>query len=503
MLFNSFSFILLFLPITLIGWFLLNKLENKSFADIFIIAMSLFFYSIFGVNIMLIMCASIVVNYVISAAMNPFNARAKVRALKIIGIIVNLAFLFYFKYYDFFVGSAVEALGMNYKSAQIIMPIGISFYTFQQMSYIIDRGRGEAEHYSLIDYALYVTFFPKLIEGPIAFHEEILSQFKSPEKRIFNPENFQKGIILFVLGLSKKVLLADNLSLVVNYGFEQTFFLDTLTVIAVMLAYTFQIYFDFSGYCDMASGIALMMNIELPINFNSPYKAATVKELWQRWHMTLSRFFVKYVYIPLGGSRKGKVRTVLNVLIVFVLSGLWHGAGWTYICWGLMQGLLVVWDDIGIIAVEGSNKGKYLFRDEPLIKVPKIVGQFFTFTFFVISLFFFGASDMTYAIGMFKRLFYFTYPGFLTRTASQLDLAENYVLSQIISMVAPSFENALYIATLIILLAICFFVNTRKNAYEIATSAKVTKKFTFGLAVLFIWSFISLSQVSTFIYFQF
>ena len=465
--------------------------------------MSLFFYSIFGVNIMLIMCASIVVNYVISAAMNPFNARAKVRALKIIGIIVNLAFLFYFKYYDFFVGSAVEALGMNYKSAQIIMPIGISFYTFQQMSYIIDRGRGEAEHYSLIDYALYVTFFPKLIEGPIAFHEEILSQFKSPEKRIFNPENFQKGIILFVLGLSKKVLLADNLSLVVNYGFEQTFFLDTLTVIAVMLAYTFQIYFDFSGYCDMASGIALMMNIELPINFNSPYKAATVKELWQRWHMTLSRFFVKYVYIPLGGSRKGKVRTVLNVLIVFVLSGLWHGAGWTYICWGLMQGLLVVWDDIGIIAVEGSNKGKYLFRDEPLIKVPKIVGQFFTFTFFVISLFFFGASDMTYAIGMFKRLFYFTYPGFLTRTASQLDLAENYVLSQIISMVAPSFENALYIATLIILLAICFFVNTRKNAYEIATSAKVTKKFTFGLAVLFIWSFISLSQVSTFIYFQF
>ena len=503
MLFNSFSFILLFLPITLIGWFLLNKLENKSFADIFIIAMSLFFYSRFGVNIMLIMCASIVVNYVISAAMNQFNARAKVRALKIIGIIVNLAFLFYFKYYDFFVGSAVEALGMNYKSAQIIMPIGISFYTFQQMSYIIDRGRGEAEHYSLIDYALYVTFFPKLIEGPIAFHEEILSQFKSPEKRKINPENFQKGIILFVLGLSKKVLLADNLSLVVNYGFEQTFYLDTLTVIAVMLAYTFQIYFDFSGYCDMASGIAFMMNIELPINFNSPYKAATVKELWQRWHMTLSRFFVKYVYIPLGGSRKGKARTVLNVLIVFVLSGLWHGAGWTYICWGLMQGLLVVWDDIGIVAVEGSNKGKYLFRDKPLIKVPKIIGQVFTFTFFVISLFFFGASDMTYAIGMFKRLFYFTYPGFLTRTASQLDLAENYVLSQIISMVAPSFENALYIATLIILLAICFFVNTRKNAYEIATSAKVTIKFTFGLAVLFIWSFISLSQVSTFIYFQF
>jgi len=383
------------------------------------------------------------------------------------------------------------------------MPIGISFYTFQQMSYIIDRGRGDAKHYSFIDYALYVTFFPKLIEGPISFHKEILSQFNSDEKRNFNKDNFQKGLILFILGLSKKVLLADNLSLVVNYGFEQTFFLDTLTVIAVMLAYTFQIYFDFSGYCDMASGISLMMNIELPLNFNSPYKAATVKELWQRWHMTLSRFFIKYVYIPLGGSRKGKMRTVCNVLIVFILSGLWHGAGWTYICWGLMQGLLVVWDDIGIVEVAGSSKNKYLFRQKPLIKVPRFIGQIFTFTFFVISLFFFGAQDMNYAIGMFKRLFYFTYPGFLTRTASQLDLAENYVLSQVITMAAPQLENAMYIATMIILLAICFFVNTRKTAYEIAMNTKINKKMTIGLVILFIWSFISLSQVSTFIYFQF
>lgn len=503
MLFNSFSFILLFLPITLLVWFSLNHIKKYRLADIFIIAMSLFFYSRFGMNVMLIMCGSIVVNHIISMLMKRFSSNTWLKVLKILGVVVNLGFLFYFKYCDFFVGSVVSALGMSYQSAQIVMPIGISFYTFQQMSYVIDRGRGEAEHYSLIDYALYVTYFPKLIEGPISFHKEILSQFKSEEKRQFNLDNFQKGIIYFVLGLSKKVLLADTLSLVVTYGFKQTFFLDTLTVIAVMLAYTFQIYFDFSGYCDMASGIALMMNIELPVNFNSPYKAATVKELWQRWHMTLSRFFIKYVYIPLGGSRKGKLRTVCNVLIVFILSGLWHGAGWTYICWGLMQGLLVVWDDIGIVEVKGSHKGKYLFREKPLITVPRFVGRFFTFTFFVISLFFFGAQDMDYAIGMFKRLFYFTYPGFLTRTAGQLDIAENYVLSQVITRTAPQFENALYIGTLLILLAICFLVNSRKNTAEIASDKEPDMKRTIGLVLLFIWSFISLSQVSTFIYFQF
>ncbi|MCR4901392.1 MAG: MBOAT family protein [Butyrivibrio sp.] len=503
MLFNSFSFILLFLPITLIVYFSLNNFNKERFADIFIIAMSLFFYSRFGINVMLIMCASVVVNYLFSMLMEHFNKEAQLKTLKIAGVVANLAFLFYFKYYDFFVGSAVKALGMNYESAGIIMPVGISFYTFQQMSFIIDRGRKQAKHYSFADYALYVTFFPKLIEGPISFHEEIISQFKDKANRVFNRDNFQKGLILFVLGLSKKVLLADNLNLIVTYGFKYTHYLDTLSVIAVMLSYTFQIYFDFSGYCDMASGIALMMNIKLPMNFNSPYKAATVKELWQRWHMTLSRFFVKYVYIPLGGSRKGKIRTIINVLIVFILSGLWHGAGWTYICWGLMQGLLVVWDDIGIVEVNGSSKGKYLFRQKPLIKVPRFIGQIFTFSFFVISLFFFGAKDMEYAISMFKRLFYFTYPGFFVRCASTLDIAENYILSQAITMVAPGMTDALYIGTMVILLIICFIVNSRKNAYEIAMTQKPTKKMAIGLSVLFIWSFISLSQVSTFIYFQF
>ena len=232
---------------------------------------------------------------------------------------------------------------------------------------------------------MYTVYFPKLIQGPIAFHKEMIDQFTDKSLRKYDPEKMAKGIMSFIIGLSKKVLLADTLSKMVVYGFHYTYYLDTITVIVVMLAYTFQIYLDFSGYCDMANGVSLMLGFKLPVNFNSPYKAATAKELWQRWHMTLSRFFIKYVYIPLGGSRKGKIRTIINVLVVFILSGLWHGAGWTYICWGLMQGLLVVWDNLGIVGVREDRKAKYLFRDKPLIAIPRALGNALTFIMFLLN----------------------------------------------------------------------------------------------------------------------
>ena len=261
----------------------------------------------------------------------------------------------------------------------------------------------------------------------------------------------------------------------------------------------------------MASGISLMLGYKLPVNFNSPYKAKSAKELWQRWHMTLSRFFIKYVYIPLGGSRKGKLRTVINVLIVFVLSGLWHGAGWTYICWGLMQGLLVVWDDLGIVGVKPSEEEeksskprRYLLREKPFFMVPRPVGNALTFIMFVISLVFFRSQDMTYAIQMFKRFFFWTYPGFLYRTASQLEIAENYIPRQLFSQLGiAAGENIVYMVTLLVLLAVSGFIMTRKNTQEIVEETEFSMKTVLGLAVVFIWSFISLSNVSTFIYFQY
>ena len=502
--FNSFKFILLFLPVLLAGWHMLNRIHKNTVADGFLTLMSLYFYYTFGASFLIVLVISICVNYLLSFIMTRSKENT-LKALKVIGVIFNLGLLFYFKYLGFFVDNINAVTGTNFSVKEILMPIGISFFTFGQISFIVDRANGEAEHYPFLQYVLYTVYFPKLIQGPIAFHKEMIDQFRDQGKRTFDSDNFAKGLKSFIIGLSKKVILADTLARMANYGFEQAYYLDTLTVIAVMLAYTFQIYLDFSGYCDMANGVSLMLGIELPVNFNSPYKASTAKELWQRWHMTLSRFFIKYVYIPLGGSRKGKRRTIINVLIVFVLSGLWHGAGWTYICWGLMQGLLVVWDDLGIVGVDDGlgKKKKYLFRENPLITVPRAVGNAFTFFMFVVSLVFFRSEDLAHAFGMFKRAFFWTYPGFLTRTAGKLEMAENYVLRQVFTRLGIGSADTVLMITMIFYIALGAFVMTRKNTQEIIKEERYGKKEVAFYAILFILSFISLSNVSTFIYFKF
>ncbi|MCR5670263.1 MAG: MBOAT family protein [Butyrivibrio sp.] len=500
--FNSFTFILIFLPLLLAGWYLLNSIKKYKVADTFLCIMSLYFYYSFGANYLWVLLLSLFVNYAFSLIMEKKASLKK--PIKIAGVIFNLGLLFCFKYLGFFTDNLNALTGMSLSAKEIIMPIGISFFTFGQISYIVDKANGEADGYSFLEYAMYTLYFPKLIQGPIAFHKEMISQFRDNDKRVFDADRFSGGLISFIIGLGKKVILADNLARAVNYGFEQTYFLDTITVIAVMLAYTFQIYLDFSGYCDMAGGVSLMLGYELPMNFNSPYKASSAKELWQRWHMTLSRFFIKYVYIPLGGSRKGRMRTVVNVLIVFVLSGLWHGAGWTYICWGLMQGLLVVFDDIGIIGVAGSErKKKYLFRESPLLTIPRWLGNALTFLMFVVSLVFFRSQDMAHAFGMFRRLFYWTYPGFLHRTAGKLALSENYVARQILTRLGSGSDTVVYLATLVIMLVVSAFIMTRKNTAEIIKENKLSTKLAIGLGIVFVWAFISLSEVSTFIYFQY
>ena len=509
--FNSFTFIMLFLPILLAGWHFINRVEKYAVADIFLILMSLYFYYSFGLSFLLVLLLSLAVNYGLSFLMESSGEKGQRKLLKTVGVLFNLALLFYFKYMGFFVENLNSLTGAALTTKEILMPIGISFFTFGQISFIVDRANGEAPHYPLIQYVMYTVYFPKLIQGPIAFHKEMIDQFTDKKLRKYDPEKMAKGIMSFIIGLSKKVLLADTLSKMVVYGFHYTYYLDTLTVIVVMLAYTFQIYLDFSGYCDMANGVSLMLGFKLPVNFNSPYKAATAKELWQRWHMTLSRFFIKYVYIPLGGSRKGKIRTIINVLVVFVLSGLWHGAGWTYICWGLMQGLLVVWDDLGIVGVKPSkseeNSAKprrYLLREKPLFMVPRAVGNALTFFMFVVSLVFFRSQDMTYAIQMFKQFFVWTYPGFLYRTASQLVIAENYIPRQLFSQLGiQGGDTIVYMATLIILLIVSAFIMTRKNTQEMVEETKFSFKTVLGLTIVFVWSFISLSNVSTFIYFQY
>lgn len=498
MLFNSYIFIFLFLPLVLIGWYVLNYFKKYEVAKLFLAGMSLWFYGYFNKYYLTIIVFSILGNYLLSYLMKFSKTKLTARLGLIAGILFNLGFLFYFKYYDFFFENINLVFHTNFNLKHILLPLGISFFTFQQLSFVVDRCTGKAEHYSFINYLTFVTFFPQLIAGPIVLYKEMMPQFEDISNRKFDVDSFAKGIVFFTIGLGKKVLLADTLAIPVNYGFEQTQFLDTPATLLVILAYTFEIYFDFSGYSDMAIGLGKMFNIELPINFDSPYKACSVKELWQRWHMTLSRFFIQYVYIPLGGSRKGKLRTIFNTFMVFFLSGLWHGANWTYVAWGTMQGLLVIWDNLGIIGIEGSEE-KVPVR----FHIPRWLGWIFTFSFFNLSLFFFRSDNMTNAFQMFKNIFSFKNTGYLYKVAAKMDIPEFYLIKQVINLTMPDMLTYAYLAAFILLLIISGFILTRKNTMQIVREQPFNSRFCLWITVIFIWSVISFSQVSTFIYFNF
>lgn len=498
MLFNSYIFIFLFLPLTLAGWYILNHFKAYEPARLFLAGMSLWFYGYFNPHYLAVIVISVLGNYFLSYLMKYSHTKLTARLGLAAGIILNLGFLFYFKYYDFFLENVNFIFHTDFTLKHILLPLGISFFTFQQLSFIVDRCTGKAKHYSFVNYLTFVTFFPQLIAGPIVLYKEMMPQFEDPLKRKWNPESFAQGIVFFTLGLGKKVLLADVLALPVNYGFEQTAFLDTPATLLVILAYTFEIYFDFSGYSDMAIGLGKMFNIELPVNFHSPYKACCVKELWQRWHMTLSRFFIQYVYVPLGGSRKGRGRTICNTFLVFFLSGLWHGANWTYVAWGTMQGLLVIWDNLGIIGVKGSNE-----KVPARFYIPRWLGWFFTFGFFNMSLFFFRSDSMTDAFRMFQNIFAFKNTGYLYKVAAKLDIPEFYLIKQVIHLSAPEALTYAYLVLFILLLAVCGFILTRNNTFQIVKNSPLNTKLCSFVIVVFVWSVISFSQVSTFIYFNF
>lgn len=503
MLFNSYIFIFIFLPLTLLGWYGLNRLGRYSLANVFLAGMSLWFYAYFNVYYLAIILCSIGLNYLLSYLLTrvpegSVHTKLWNRTGLFAGIILNLGILFYFKYYDFFIENMNLAFHTDFTLKHILLPLGISFFTFQQLSFIIDRALGKCEHYSLINYVTFVTFFPQLIAGPIVLYKEMIPQFEDTSRRGFNAASFSRGIYLFVLGLTKKVLLADTFALMANYGFAQTFSLDSISTVAVILSYTFELYFDFSGYSDMAIGLGRMFNIELPVNFDSPYRACTIKEFWQRWHITLSRFFITYVYIPLGGSRKGRMRMLLNTFIVFLLSGLWHGAAWTYVAWGAMHGLLVVWDSLGIIGITGRDE-----KRPARFHIPAWLGWIFTFTLFNMSLFFFRSGSMTAAVQLFKNLFSGSYTGKIFEIAAQLDISEIYVIRQAMDMIAPGMINYLYLIFMFLLFVLAFCLIFRPNAYERTMRGELTSRRCWVICLLLVWCIVSLSQVSTFLYFNF
>jgi len=336
MLFNSYQFIFLFMPIVLIGYFLLGRVGNL--ASVFWLALaSLVFYSASNWQFVLLLLASIAFNYVIGLLLIAQRWRAAPRfAVLTIGVAGDLLVLGYFKYAGFLAANlnAVFSTGLT---VDILLPVGISFYTFTQIAFLVDAYRGNVASYALPHYALFVSYFPHLIAGPILHHKDMIPQFERAEARRPDAHLILCGLIIFAIGLFKKTCLADGIQPLVAPAFgANTPSFDQAWIGA--LAYTFQLYFDFSGYSDMAIGISLMFGIFLPLNFNSPYKATSIIEFWRRWHMTLSQFLRNYLYIPLGGNRHGAALRFVNLMITMVLGGLWHGAAWTFVAWGALHG---------------------------------------------------------------------------------------------------------------------------------------------------------------------
>ena len=337
MLFPTFTFILGFLPITVILYFLLAK-KSIVLSRIWLLACSFVFYSWFNWSYSLILAVSILMNRCFAQILLHHRSRV----ILTLGIICNVALLGYYKYYDFFVENINALFATSFALKHILLPLGISFFTFQQISFLQQvYSRTLEKQYSFLSYSLFVCFFPQLIAGPIVLPDEMMSQFDKVENTTPKADNISKGIYIFSLGLAKKILLADFFAVLADKGFSAISgnFFDAW---GTALAYTFQIYFDFSGYCDMAIGIALLFNICLPKNFDAPYRSASITEFWRRWHITLGRFLMSSVYIPLGGNRCGKFRNCCNLLITFFISGLWHGASWLFVLWGMLHGIALV-----------------------------------------------------------------------------------------------------------------------------------------------------------------
>ena len=337
MLFSSLEYILLFFPFTLLLYFGAGRLGRTAPLAV-LMAASLFFYAYWKPIYLPLLLASIGINYAIGEGIRGAATLFWRRLLLWVGVLGNVALLGVFKYYNFFAGLT----GADLPRIGWELPLGISFYTFVQIAYLVDCWKQKVPRTSPLEYGLFVTYFPHLIAGPIVHHSDLMPQFFEERTRHFLSENFARGLFLFALGLVKKTLIADNLSGAVGIVFDDAANLSLFEGWVGALAYTFQLYFDFSGYSDMALGASLMMNIHLPQNFESPYKSAHITEFWRRWHMTLSRWLRDYVYIPLGGNRGSTLSTYRNLFLTFVVGGIWHGAGFTFLLWGVAHGAALV-----------------------------------------------------------------------------------------------------------------------------------------------------------------
>lgn len=515
MLFNSYIFIFLFFPLCITGFYLLAGRGLDSAAKVWLIGFSLWFYGFFSPSYLIIMVSSILLNHVLAKMMRRFDQKPKNKALLIAGVILNLGLLGYFKYLDFTLSNLNFIFGLDIPLKNILLPLGISFFTFQQIGFLVDTYRGDADEVTFVDYALFVSFFPQLVAGPIVSQEEMMPQFATIRGRKPEAERIARGLSLFILGLSKKVLIADSLGRAVDAGYDMIPSLGGLDSFLVMLWYALQLYFDFSGYCDMARGLAGMLGFELPINFDSPYMATDITDFWHRWHRTLTRFFTRYVYIPLGGSRRGEARTIINILIVYLLSGLWHGAGWNYILWGALHGVAyaVVRTAQRMRGGMAAEKDRRMSGsdDEATGRTGSLAhgfahisGRLITFIYVSFAWIYFRAESISQGTELIRRMFTGSWRSVNYTLADRFaEIDELWYLVKFSGLPGVNFVLAHNLVMIIVTIAALVTVFVVPNADRCVQKLKPRILTAVLLGALGLWCVLSLSKVSTFLYFNF
>ena len=395
MLFNSYQFVFVFLPLAWIVFFSLGRFD-RVWAAAWLALASIVFYGYWSVKYVPLLLGSVTFNYCSGHVLSRCPKTARGRSLLIASIAANLLLLAFYKYADFFLAAVDDIARVQLPLLRIALPIGISFFTFTQIAFLVDTYKGHAREYSFVHYLLFATYFPHLIAGPILHHAEIMPQFQSAAAYRPSARSFGIGLTIFAIGLAKKVLIADSFAATVAAVFDAAHAGVPIRLIAAwcaMLAYSLQLYFDFSGYSDMAIGLSKLFGIDLPINFNSPYKSTSIIQFWQRWHMTLSRFLRDYLYFPLGGNRRGKFRRYLNLMITMLLGGLWHGANYTFIIWGALHGVYLMinhaWRAVRVAPLRTSIAGR-------------LAATTLTFSAVMVAWVFFRCEDVKSAISLMR-----------------------------------------------------------------------------------------------------
>ncbi len=476
----------MFLPLTFFVYFYLNKKRLTEASKGFLVVSSLFFYSWWNVIYLPLILISMVFNYVIGASLTQNNTNTKVsrKHLLILGVIGNIGLLGYFKYSDFFISNVNTIFDTDVPLLHLALPLAISFFTFQQIAYLVDSYRLETKEYDFLNYAVFVSFFPQLIAGPIVHHKEMMPQFAKIANKTIRYDNIAKGLFIFSIGLFKKVVIADTFAVWASKGFDVAENLNLIEAWATSLSYTFQLYFDFSGYTDMAIGAALLFNIKLPINFDSPYKSKDIQEFWRRWHITLSRFLKDYIYIPLGGNRKGNFRTYNNLMATFIIGGIWHGAGWTFVFWGFLHGLALVihriWKSFGF-------------------KLWGWIAWLITFNFINIAWVFFRAKEWEDAIKVLTGMFSFDNIVLPAQLESKLSFLSTYGITFANWAKDIGGTNRTAIWLIVGFVLILFFSNSTQKLkkFKLSYQNALLAGFAFVAGVL------SLNRVSEFLYFNF